>query len=1038
MKKHFACGSILLVLAFNPTLVHADTLGVSNQGVGNTEPGATDLLYVGISQVVERSAHHNKIQTITAHTNKLGAVRLQTNSFTEIASGLNRQDLDGKWLRCDSPQITIRANGVAECTNTVQKALFAGSASAQETVELTLSDGQPLRVRPSYLAYHDFKKNQTALIAETRDAQGFISGNNKVVYPNAMDDVKCTVRYTMRKSGCEQDLILQEQLPNCEDFGFSPPSCWVELWTEVVGEHPQPRLETVVRKGWKKATYCKTIDFGETKIPQGIAFVVGNESGESIPVKKHWVIATNAASELHTFIVEEIPYQLAKRQMKHLPARQVALNREKNPHLDQSFKGTLANVPFVGRRAVAALGQRKKMQLASAGMEPAGFVIDFATVSSVGDLRLKSDTTYYVSGLVYINNLIIEGGTVVKYAYGGCIQVGTSVTCLTGPYKPAIFTGLTDNSAGEIISTASLTNTDRFADTALRLNSGENLQYLYIRYASNAIANGADYSVSHSQFLHCGVGLNTWNSYCNVTNCLMCDVTTGFNGGMFVVRAQNLTFDHGALVADWLGDPGSCPGLAGSGLLLVNSLVTDYSTTFDVEVDDAGGTVFLDSSAGVYKTAGAGNYYLADDSPYRSVGATWDGTYIVPIDSAFTATRTTWAPVILRGSITNDTVLAPEVPRDTSTNCDIGYHYDPLDFLIQGPVYLSGATVAVTNGAAVGFCLTNADFASLMIDCGSAVKSFGWADNVNHLTWYSTVQESAASNWYDMDFGLNDLFASTESGAGGSVAEMRFTHFSRPAGGGSYFSQCDVGWLGSIALRDCEFSGSAVWFWSYVYGSPGSFTGSATNCLFQRCNVGVLGPIDVPDNFQFQNCLFYSNSVSFDASTSGGSTATLSNCFFQTTDITRSPNISVLGGYNGYIVTNNPGRLTPTNAHDVLIQTIDYDTGPLGDFYLHTNGLALQLIDAGSEWATNAGFYHYTTMTNQVKEAGTILDIGYHYIAVDTNGLPFDTDGDGVADYLEDANGNGIVDSGETDWQDANDLGLKVWITDPKDGANLP
>jgi hypothetical protein len=35
--------------------------------------------------------------------------------------------------------------------------------------------------------------------------------------------------------------------------------------------------------------------------------------------------------------------------------------------------------------------------------------------------------------------------------------------------------------------------------------------------------------------------------------------------------------------------------------------------------------------------------------------------------------------------------------------------------------------------------------------------------------------------------------------------------------------------------------------------------------------------------------------------------------------------------------------------------------------------------------------------------------VGYTY------GLPVDTDGDGLADYLEDANGNGVVDTGETD-----------------------
>jgi hypothetical protein len=42
-----------------------------------------------------------------------------------------------------------------------------------------------------------------------------------------------------------------------------------------------------------------------------------------------------------------------------------------------------------------------------------------------------------------------------------------------------------------------------------------------------------------------------------------------------------------------------------------------------------------------------------------------------------------------------------------------------------------------------------------------------------------------------------------------------------------------------------------------------------------------------------------------------------------------------------------------------------------------------------------------------------MVDIGYHYVAVNTNSVPIDTDGDGIPDYLEDANGNGISDSGD-------------------------
>jgi len=67
-----------------------------------------------------------------------------------------------------------------------------------------------------------------------------------------------------------------------------------------------------------------------------------------------------------------------------------------------------------------------------------------------------------------------------------------------------------------------------------------------------------------------------------------------------------------------------------------------------------------------------------------------------------------------------------------------------------------------------------------------------------------------------------------------------------------------------------------------------------------------------------------------------------------------------------------------------------------------------------------------------------VVDLSFHYVAVDTNGVPIDTDSDGSTDYLEDFNGNGLVNSGETDWNNAADLGLKVVITRPSNGAKIP
>ena len=107
-------------------------------------------------------------------------------------------------------------------------------------------------------------------------------------------------------------------------------------------------------------------------------------------------------------------------------------------------------------------------------------------------------------------------------------------------------------------------------------------------------------------------------------------------------------------------------------------------------------------------------------------------------------------------------------------------------------------------------------------------------------------------------------------------------------------------------------------------------------------------------------------------------------------------------------------------GRDVVLatNTIPYQTAAGGRYYLPTNAPYAALLNDGSTNAHLLSLYHYTTTTNQVKETNTIVDLGFHYVAVDGSGLPVDSDGDGVPDYLEDKNGNGQVDGGETDWTD--------------------
>ncbi len=81
----------------------------------------------------------------------------------------------------------------------------------------------------------------------------------------------------------------------------------------------------------------------------------------------------------------------------------------------------------------------------------------------------------------------------------------------------------------------------------------------------------------------------------------------------------------------------------------------------------------------------------------------------------------------------------------------------------------------------------------------------------------------------------------------------------------------------------------------------------------------------------------------------------------------------------------------------MVLGSFPYASGPLGDFY---HGQP-DLIDEGDKPADDLGFYHFTTTTNQAKETNSIVDIGFHYVALNLDGLPHDTGEDGIPDYAD-------------------------------------
>jgi len=103
----------------------------------------------------------------------------------------------------------------------------------------------------------------------------------------------------------------------------------------------------------------------------------------------------------------------------------------------------------------------------------------------------------------------------------------------------------------------------------------------------------------------------------------------------------------------------------------------------------------------------------------------------------------------------------------------------------------------------------------------------------------------------------------------------------------------------------------------------------------------------------------------------------------------------VTNDHNAYL---NTAQMTPTNASDIVLTDFTYATGSLGNYYQASTNL----INKGSTTANLTGLYHYTTQTNQVEETNSVVDIGYHYVALDQYG------------NIRDANDNNIPIGGNS------------------------
>lgn len=950
-------------------------------------------------QVVERGPHHNRVETYQTVVNGSGRREVRTNSYVELATGINRAE-GGAWVPAEAV-IEVTPEG-AVAKNGAHQASFGINANRAGFLEVVTPEGRRLKSHVLGLFYFETTTGKSAQVTGLKDSAGALHPPNVVVYADAFKDLKADLRYTYKLHGFEQDVILRERPPSPADFGFDPDETELVVLTEFVGAPEPVRTGRVLKRKIRQGQEVdglgdETLDFGGMQMGPGKAFQLGEQNrpglgrGEgTIPVGKRWLIKDG-----RTFLLESVEYPDLKPHLPQLPLRpEAGLRRPVGP----------LNEMLAIFAAPSGTGLNKSpMQMASLPLSGPGLVMDYDLVTSTANFTFKGDTTYYITSAVFLSGTTtLEGGAVVKYTNSSAVpylQVDGTLNCKTSPFRPAVFTAKDDNSVGETITGSSGTPSGYYADTAMQMlnaTSGE-VHDLRVSHAIYSLYfRGMTPQFRNLQIHHCTYGLYFDYSSGPVQNVLIRNATYPLIGNQAAFDIVHATLDQCGTGFKNNGGGTVTFKLTNSILSSVTNLgtysqlVAGYNGVYNsASLPQTNGFTTTNSP---FQAVGGGSYYLPTNSAWRNVGAA------VPAEvTAILAQRTTEAPLIVTGALNGANTYAKRVARDTDTP-DLGYHYAPLDYVFATCWLNTNATIKIMAGTCIGMANTSTNYQTYGLylnpfDGANDFQSWGLPTNPNRFVLFNAVQESAYVNWNQNILGL--VVSGTGTGLGG---ECRFTEFSVLGSSsiGTYYAS-SFSPSGSLAFRHCSFRGGAF--------NLGGVNSSLYSCLLERSYTGgISGGTNT-----FTNCTFFAGSAYLNTFF-GGNIAVGDSLFVQTI-VTNTTNIA--HGYNGYVT--NFGRLLPTQTNDVIVSSVAFNVGPLGDYYLgQTN-----LMNVGSRLASAAGLYHFTTGTNQVKETNSTVDLGFHYVAVNTNGLPVDTDGDGLPDYFEDWNGNGTWDTGETSFTNA-------------------
>jgi hypothetical protein len=605
-------------------------------------------------------------------------------------------------------------NGKGVIQGAQHKATFAGNANTLDgaAVNVEMPDGTHLVLQTIGIALTD--NQNSVFVAEIKDSPGVLIGDNKIVYEDAFDSIQADIQITSSLAGIESDVILKEKIDRAtiQAYGIDPASARLQVWHQVLQAPDATKHINLIKRNSGRVDLNENVAFQKMRISQGSAFLkVSNKQPltDSVSIENGIPVAKEYTHiEGFDFLIESLPFIDVENDLNQLPAPQEArvINKEAIEKAFASRQGSDRKRPVSLARKDSDKPKDKAVAMLTRGVlnpaEGKSFVLDYVVLnSSLTNYVFKGDSTYYITNVVDLyGTTVLEGGAVIKFtnytSLSPWLKIREGFDCRTSPYNPAFFTAKDDDSVGETISGSTGTPSGLYALYNLQFVSMNNVQVhdIQSRYSFNGVGfyTGTNHQAWNLQVFNCNRGIEMNTGQLDVQNALLYKTAYAFlvpGNSVTTINAEHLTIRSADMLFNYAS--GQTNTLNLTNCLVVGVTNGSLSGVYSNYVVSAA------SDTGIFSGKGIATNYLASSSPYRDAGT----TNLSARMKSILKTTTTEPPQEITADFTSDTTLYPVVARDTDIP-DLGYHYQPLDYIwITRGVDLN-KTLILSNGVAVG------------------------------------------------------------------------------------------------------------------------------------------------------------------------------------------------------------------------------------------------------------------------------------------------------------------------------------------------